>query len=89
LNKLKERPLSSRALSLAKKQLVGQIALAREHRSSLMIAMAKSLLFYNEVESFQEIHDKIQAISERDLLNVSQEVFDEENLSSLAYHPKG
>jgi predicted Zn-dependent peptidase len=89
LNKLKERPLSSRALSLAKKQLVGQIALAREHRSSLMIAMAKSLLFYNEVESFQEIHDKIQAISERDLLNVSQEVFDEGNLSSLAYHPKG
>ena len=88
LNRLMDKPLSIRALSLSKKQLVGQIALAREHRSSLMIAMAKSLLFYNEVESFEEIHEKIHSISEHELRDLSIEVFSENNLSSLSYHPK-
>lgn len=88
LNQLMEKSLTPRTLSLAKKQLIGQIALAREQRSSLMIAMAKSLLFFDEVESFDEIQEKISDITSTEIRDLALNVFDNTKLSYLAYVPK-
>lgn len=85
LRKLKEKRLSSLQLQRAKQQLIGQIALAEESKSSIMLGMGKSLLLYNKIDSLKETYDKINALTEIELLDIANESFDEKLLSILTY----
>lgn len=87
LNDLMDRPLSARALAMAQKQLLGQIALAQEQRSSIMLSTAKSLLHFGRLDSFEEIEEKIMAITTNDLQSMANEAFGRDRLSSLTYVP--
>ena len=88
LNVLKSTVLNERAMVMAKKQLLGQMALAQEQRSSMMLSYAKSVLHFNHVDTFADIKEKVMTISAQDLQETAQETFDEENLSTLIYAPR-
>lgn len=85
LKTLKEKKLSATQLQKAKQQLKGQIALAQESGASLMLAMGKSLLQYNRIDTTQQVFDRIDAISSEQLLEIANEVLDNKQLSSLTY----
>jgi predicted Zn-dependent peptidase len=85
LRKMREQKLGTAQLHLAKQQLVGNIALAQESGASLMLAIGKSALFYEEVDSTQEIFNQINEITSSDLLEIANEIFDESRMSSLTY----
>jgi len=85
LRKMREQKLGTAQLHLAKQQLVGNIALAQESGASLMLAIGKSALFYEEVDSTQEIFNQINEITAGDLLEIANEIFDESRMSSLTY----
>ena len=87
LHKLKTKALGTLQLSKAKRQFMGQVAMAQENNSSLMLALGKSLLMFDRIDEFEEIRQKINNISAMDLLEVANEVFDEGELSILAYEP--
>ncbi len=87
LKKLRTIKLSSSQLQKAKQQLIGQITLAEENKSNVMIGLGESLLFYNKVDSLEEVYQKINDVNSNNLLEVANEIFDPNQLSSLIYKP--
>ncbi len=85
LSKLIEQPLGVRQLDKAKRQIIGQIAIAQENHSMLMTTMAKSYHTFGKVDSLQEVYDKIWSISSQDLQEVAIEIFCPDNLSTLIF----
>ena len=82
---LREKQLGNLQLSKAKKQLIGQIAIATENREDLMLTMGKSLLLYNKVDSLKIVFNKIESISGSDILEAANLVLNQNKLSKLVY----
>lgn len=87
LKKLREVKLGSVQLHTAKEQLKGQIAMAEENNVGLMLTMAKSILDKNEVNSLEQIFSEIDEITTYQLLDISNEIFDDNLFSYLTYTP--
>ncbi len=83
--KLRVEQLGTLQLSKAKKQLMGQVAIASESNEHLMLTLAKSILLYNHFDTLEEIREKIDAISASEILEVANEILDPEKLSILHY----
>jgi predicted Zn-dependent peptidase len=88
LKKLREQKLGTLQLHQTKEKFIGQIALAEENRMGLIISMAKSLLDFNYVDSLQQVFDKINAITAEQLLEISNEIFDNDRMITLLFEPK-
>ena len=85
LKKLCDKPLSPIQLAAAKKQIIGQIGVARDHAENTALGMAKTFLHYHKMDDPQDIFQRIEALTAKELWEVSNEMFAEENLSSLIY----
>lgn len=88
MKKLKNTQLSSSQLKNAKRQFLGQTTIAEENNCNVMLGQGKSVLLYNKVEDLATVYEKINAISHSDILDVANEIFDENQLSSLLYQPE-
>ncbi|MGB0806835.1 MAG: M16 family metallopeptidase [Salibacteraceae bacterium] len=88
LDKLKNKKLGVVQLNHAKQQIKGQIALGHESGLNIMMALGKSLLSYGKVDYMDEIYRQIDQISAIELMDVANEIFDTNQLSSLIYVPK-
>lgn len=87
LHKLRTKKLSSSQLQKAKQQLIGQITLSEESKVNVMLGMGKSLLFFNKVDSLETVYSKINKLSSENIIDIANEVFAKEQLSSLIYKP--
>ncbi len=88
LQKLRDNKLGTLQLQQAKQKFIGQIALAEENRLSLIISMAKSLIDFNCIDTLQQVFDKINAVTAEQVLEISNEIFDRDNLITLLFEPK-
>lgn len=88
INKLKKQKLSSLQLHHAKQQIMGQMAIAEENNISFMLMMGKSLLDMQKVESLKEVFRQVEQVSAEDILEVANEIFEENQFSSLTYLPE-
>jgi predicted Zn-dependent peptidase len=88
LKKLRDQKLGTLQLHQTKEKFIGQIALAEESRMGLIISMAKSLLDFNYVDSLQQVFDKINAVTAEQLLEISNEIFDNDRMITLLFEPK-
>ena len=82
---MREKPLSSTQLTTAQKQIIGQIGVAADNFENNALNMAKTYLHYNKYEEPQEVYKRIQSLTSQDLWEVANEMFCEENLSTLIY----
>lgn len=82
---LKNKALGGLQLKTLKDQLKGQLAMAEEGKQGYMLMMAKSLLDLGRVEPLNDIFKEIDAIDTSVLLDLSNSMFDNEQLSSLVY----
>jgi predicted Zn-dependent peptidase len=82
---IKEKAMGTLQLSRAKKQLIGQLAISTENREDLMLSLGKSLLFFNRVDTMKVIVERIEKISNSEILEVANEVFDEPQRSILIF----
>ena len=80
-----KKPLGPQQLKKGKLQLIGQIAIGQESEVNLMLSIAKSILLYNRIDSFEEVKNKINNVSPEIVQEVANEVFNPSNLSSLIY----
>ncbi|QHL87352.1 insulinase family protein [Nibribacter ruber] len=87
LKQLREKPMGSVQLHTAKQQLMGQLAMAEESNMGLMMMMGKSILDLDTIETLNEIFDQIKKIEAKDLLDIANDTFREDNLSFLQYIP--
>lgn len=88
LKKLREQKLGTLQLHQTKQKFIGQIALAEENRMSLIISMAKSLIDFNYVDTLPQLFEKINAVTAEQLLEISNEIFDESKMITLLFEPK-
>lgn len=85
LRKLRDTQLGTTQLYKAKKQIKGNLARSYENHESYMLSMGKSLLVYGSVDPLAEIYRKIDLVSSQNLLDIANEVFDDDKLSTLIY----
>jgi predicted Zn-dependent peptidase len=88
LKKLREQKLGTLQLTKAKRQILGQVAMAQENNGALMLSYGKSLMSYNRIDTFAEVRTKIERITAEDLQEVANEIFDPNTLSLLTYTPQ-
>lgn len=82
---LQDKALGGLQLNKARKQLIGQLAMSQENHEDLMLAIGKSMLVFNKVESLVDIYKKISEISASQLMDVANRLLLPGNLSSLIY----
>lgn len=82
---LRNKKMGGLQLSQAKKQLIGQIAIATESREDLMLTNGKSFLIYDKVDSLRVIFKKIDAITAEQVQDVAHLVLDKDLMSTLIY----
>lgn len=77
--------LTDSQLAAAKKQIIGQIAVASDNFENLALDMGKTFLHYNRYETQEEVFQRIEALSADCLMEVANEIFDEHRRSVLIY----
>jgi len=82
---LKHKSLGILQLSRAKKQLLGQLAIASENNENAMLSMAKSFLVFNRIEDMEDVRKKLDVITAEDLMEVANEILEDQLLSQLIY----
>lgn len=86
LKKLRDNKLTASQLMAAKKQLIGQIGVASDNFENNALDMGKTFLHYNKFESPENVFRRIESITSEQLLEVANEMFAEERLSTLIYN---
>lgn len=84
LKRLMSGDITSRQLSIAKKQFAGQLFISNESGEGLMLSGAKSYMVYDNVESVESIARKINLITKEELTDAANEIFGR-GVSSLIY----
>ena len=85
LAQLRDKPLSDNALRVAKKQLIGQMAVSSDNGEAQALGMAKSMLVFGEVMSEEEIRRRVDAITAESLRRAAATVLAEDRLSTLVF----
>ena len=85
LSRLREEPLSERSLKAAKKQLLGQLAIASDNGEAQCLSMGKSLLSWGRIDTSAETRARIEAVTPEALQAMACRLFAPETLSRLIY----
>jgi predicted Zn-dependent peptidase len=85
LEKVRNVPLGTLQLQQAKKQLIGQIAIANESNLNRMLAAGKTFLHDDQADTMEETGEKIEAVTRDEILDVANEVLAPEGLSLLVF----
>lgn len=85
---LRDNKLGTVQFSRAKKQLAGQIAIQYDSRQNEMLSIAKSMLYRPEIKTVETFIKEIDNLKVESLLEVANEVFDENKLSTLIFETK-
>lgn len=85
LKRMRDVKMTSSQLAAATKQLIGQIGVASDNNENNALGMAKTFLHYNKHESSESVFKRIEALTPEMLLEVANEMFAEEYLSTLIY----
>ena len=83
--RMRDVKMTSSQLMAAKKQLIGQIGVASDNNENNALGMAKTFLHYHKYESSESVFRRIEALTAEGLLEVANEMFAEEYLSTLIY----
>ncbi|MBR1678012.1 MAG: hypothetical protein IJ701_00980, partial [Bacteroidales bacterium] len=85
LGRICSAPLSERALKGARKQLLGQLAVASDNGEAQCLSMGKSLLSYGRVSSSSETRAQIEAVTPEALRDMACRLFSPGKVSKLIY----
>jgi predicted Zn-dependent peptidase len=81
MKKLKEGDFSSIKLSDVKAQMRGHILLSQEITEHRMSSIAKNEMFYQRDIPVEEILNKIELVSEEQIVSLACEIFEEKNIT--------
>lgn len=85
LEKLRNTALTSARLTQAKNQAIGQLGVANDNHENLFLGLGKSFLHYNHYDSMAQVAERIRKITAEEMLDVANEVFHPDRLSTLIY----
>ncbi|MDR2774220.1 MAG: insulinase family protein [Tannerella sp.] len=85
LSALRTKRLSSTQLAAAKKQAVGQLGVASDHKENLFLGLGKSFLHYNGYEMLSDVFRKIDNITSEQILETANDILLPEKIFRLIY----
>ena len=85
LAKLRNQKLGTLQLHYAKKQFLGQLAISNESKLNEMLALGRSALFFDEIETLEEAIRSFEEINADQLWEVAQEVLVPVQFSTLIF----
>jgi predicted Zn-dependent peptidase len=85
LKTLRTTKLGTIQLSKAKNQIKGYLVRGYENHESLMLSLGKSLLFFNKIESIEDLCRKLDAVTASELLETANDIFEPSKISTLIY----
>lgn len=85
IEKMKNNALGTMQLHYAIKQFLGQLAISNETKLNEMIAIGRSALFYDEVETIEESVTLFEKITASQILEVANEILNVPNFSTLIF----
>lgn len=85
LDRLMQSPLTPRALAAAKRQFIGQIAIAADNRENIALDAARLYLHTGRLYDPDDRRRQIEDITAEDLLQVARDIFPEQGLTRLTY----
>lgn len=88
LKTLREKPLGNVQLSKARKQLIGQIALSQENSLALALALGKSMLHHNRIDTLEDIYAKIRTVTATELQDLANIYLNIDAMSTLVFKAK-
>jgi len=88
LSKICIKGLSSAQLHRAKQQYKGHMALGMDSNMGLMLGLGKSLLAFNQIDTIKEIHEGIDRLTAKELMDIANKYFHPETLSTLIFDCK-
>ena len=88
LSYYKDNKMSTRQLHEAKKQIIGQMALAQDSGSALMFNLGKSLYLFNRIDTMQEVFRRLEEITSEQIQQAAVDTFHFEKMNVLADVPK-
>ncbi len=88
LEKLKRQKLGTLQLYYAKKQYIGQLALAQESKLNELLASGHLALFYDEVGNMDENIQTLEKVTAEELCETANEIFDLNRFSTLIFDPE-
>lgn len=80
-----EKPLSDRQMKEAKKQIIGQMALAQDSGAAIMFNLGKSLQLFGRIDSMEDVYKKVNEISAKEIQRIATEIFDPLRMSHFIY----
>lgn len=75
LHALRTSRLTSRQLSLIKRQFLAQMAISMENNEGYMLGAGKSYLVHDEIDTLEEVYKKVSAVTADQILDVAEEIF--------------
>lgn len=87
MKKLADKPLNELQLQKAKNKFIGQIALGEENRIGLIISMAKSLIDHQKIDSLEQVFEKINRVTIKEIAQIVDEVLAPEQLNIFTFSP--
>ncbi len=85
IKKLQNSKLGTLQLSKAKRQMIGQLAIAAENKENYMISMGKQYMLFEQIFDLEMINKKIIAVTASQLLEIANEILDPKKFSTLVY----
>ncbi|MBN1926192.1 MAG: insulinase family protein, partial [Prolixibacteraceae bacterium] len=83
--RLRNQKMGILQLSKARKQLIGQLAIANENREDLMLTIGRSYLYFDKVDTLPMVFKKIENITAENILETANQILDKNRLSTLVY----
>ena len=85
LDKMMQKPLSTKQLRNAKRQLKGQIAIACDNHEQFALDFGKSFLHYGWEKDITHLYESIDKVTAEDIQKVANELFATERLTTLIF----
>ena len=82
---MRDVKLTTSQLAAAKKQAKGQLGVANDNREGLFLGLGKNYLRYNHYKPLSEVFDQIDGITAESLLEVANEVYAPDGMTTLVY----
>lgn len=84
IDKLADKQLSEKSLSMAKRQYIGQLLVASDNKENLALSMGKSLLYFNHVQDNATTFERIMSITPEGLRDAAS-MLTPDKASSLTF----
>ena len=82
---LRTTPIPESELRLAKRQIVGQMAVQEDNRESAFLEMGKSFLYFNKFDTLAQVRERIDQLTSAELQSIAREIFVDERALQLTY----